>query len=447
MCNLSKRFLFAWLMLGISISCLFVVPQVVAQITDPVSEILVVGGEIANGTTGQPLTDPVEVTLHAFNRSYTATDTMTTIVESNGRFTFPLTNNPPDWVYMTSVRYKDLEFTSDIGKLTEATSSLQLPITVYEPTRDPNVIAIDQLHVSLTFLEGEVEVNELYTFDNRGTAVYVGTTGDLTNGSVQITLPDNAIDPQFERGLGPNSGFFPANDLLQQEGRWYDTYALRPGSTSLTLLVTYRLPYQAALTLSHSLPYQTETVLVALPDNGITFQSAGWQQEASRSTGTDTVIRSFSRTGFAAGEALQIGVNGRLSSTSTTIATQTQSTTDWLLSGIILFIAVGMVGRLFWRRRSSRVEAELEIEDEVESRHVSVQMNAEQETAVRCRQLLVALATLDEAYSCGDIVDPHYTNRRHQLKAELKLIWKPAPQSQQANHPDETKVPAHILEM
>lgn len=150
----------------------------------------VIAGTIQNGTTGQPLADSLAVNLYAFNSSYTRTDTHITTLDKNGRFQFGLTDQPANQVYMIGVSYNDIEFTSDIGSFTNATNTLTLPVTVYEQTTDSSAVIIDQLHVSLAFMDGEVQVHELYTFDNVETAVFTGSPN--TNGTIALSLPANA---------------------------------------------------------------------------------------------------------------------------------------------------------------------------------------------------------------------------------------------------------------
>src|SRR5690606_13840763 len=117
----------------------------------------------------------------------------------------------------------------------------------------------------------QVQVSELYSFANGGTAVF---TGSSAAGGIEIALPAAAQTPTFERGMGPNSGYFPANDVVAQDGRWVDTTPLRPGPNSLTLRVTYQLP-AAKLDLSRVLPYPTNSVLIRVPDD-LNFATAGW---------------------------------------------------------------------------------------------------------------------------------------------------------------------------
>ena len=337
---------------------------------------------------------------------------------------------------MIGITYKDMEFTSDIGSLMDAADTLTLPVTVYEQTTDPNAVLIDQLNVSLVFMNGEVQVHELYTFDNQETAVYLGTTPDTASGAIAVSLPANAIAPSFQRGVGPSSGYIPANEMFQSGDYWYDTKPLRPGPTSLTLLVSYRLPYVDALTITHELPYDVNNVQFSLPYNGVTFAADDWQQLASRSTGTDGgVIRSYSRDNFAAGDRLTLNLSGTTTLPEPVSVSTNQ--TAWMLSVAVLLTAVTFIIRLIIIRRSGQPKAHTE-EPEL--------LDDTAELTIRSRQLVTALAVLDEGYEKGWINEEAYTDRRNTLKTELNTIWEKLHQSDEKTHPTPFHVPTPLPE-
>ena len=117
------------------------------------------------GTTEEPVAFGTAVTLHAYNSRFTNTETMTTTVAADGRFQFSLTDKPCDWVYMVSITYQEVTYSSKIGRL-QANLPLTLSLTVYESTSDPGDNAIDSLQLSLNVVGERAQVSELYTFSN-----------------------------------------------------------------------------------------------------------------------------------------------------------------------------------------------------------------------------------------------------------------------------------------
>ncbi len=373
-----------------------------------------VTGTVHNGTTDEPAAEGTEVTLHAYNSSYTNAETLTTTLDADGRFQFNLTDQPDDWVYLVSIAYQDLSFSSNIAPLA-ANQPLDLSLTVYEPTSDPAQVIIEQLHVSLSFVGQEVEVSELYSVANEGTAVFTGSMGSSEAGTVQVNLPAAAQAVSFERGMGPNSGFFPTSEVIKRDGRWYDTTPLRPGPNSLTLRATYRLPLEDGLDLSRELPYQTNSVTVALPDNRIAFAADGWQQQSTQSIGERGVILSYGRDGLAPNSQLALAFSGTTTS-APSVPLNSANSGDWIISlGILLLVTI--VAFRLLRPKTKFVPT-----PQLAAAGPAPLPN--EGDKVERWQLLFALADLDEAYKSGKLPDAEYERQRQEIKNQLRTIWE-----------------------
>lgn len=369
-------------------------------------------GTVRNGSTDEPVAAGTIVTLNAYNNSFTNAETLTTAVAADGRFQFTLSDKPADWVYMVSTTYQELSFSSNIVKLA-ADQSLDLPLTVYESTSDPANIIISNLQISLNFVGQEAQVSELYTVSNEATAVFTG--GSEGAGTVQINLPESAQSPSFERGMGPNSGYFPATEFIQQDGRWYDTLALRPGPNGLTLRVTYSLPLADAFDLSRQLPYQTKSVTVALPDGGLDFAADGWQQQASQSAGENGVFLNYTREGLMPNSELALTFSGTAAFVPATASTSSTAG-DWIISlGIVLLIATIALRLLRPRKNTVRLPQL--------ATAGPAPLRPETDKAER-RQLLSALADLDIAYQSGQLAEAAYQQQRQDIKNRLRNIWE-----------------------
>lgn len=381
---------------------LWTVPTAVAQS----SETGTITGTVRNGTTNTPAAEGTEVTLHAYNSSYTAAETLTTTLDANGRFQFSLTDKPADWVYMVSTDYQALSFSSNIAALS-GSQPLDLSLTVYETTSDPASVTIDQLTISLNTIGQQVQVSELYTFANGGTAVF---TGSSEAGGIEIVLPAAAQTPTFERGMGPNSGYFPANEVVPQNGRWVDTTPLRPGPNSLTLRVTYQLPAAPDLDLSRALPYPARTVTVAVPDDGPQLAATGWQQQPTQSLGQRGTVLTYALSDLDKGSELALSFSG------TAVAPQTPTNAgDWILSIAVLLLAAFAALRLLHPRANV-------IGAPQPARQTAVPVNTQQR-AERW-QMLFALADLDNAFKNGGLTETEYQQQRQAIKNHLRTIWE-----------------------
>ncbi len=312
----------------------------------PASDQYLVSGQIQNATTDQAAAEPLTVELHAFDSSFTRTETIETTSDEDGRFQFTLDAIEPDWVYMTTVTYGGLEYSSDIGRLNGDQPTLDLPLTVFEQTMDETAVSLNQLHITVALMGEQVRVSELYTFDNKETAVFVGASGTTDEGTVRLALPDVAQSPDFQRGFGGDN-FFPANEILQTDAGWADTLPLRPGPGSLTLLVNYVVPSQGNLQLTRSLPYDTHNVTLVVPD-GLAPGSA-WQQDPSRMTGSG-VTTSFSLASLTAGETLDIRLEGQPAALA---APGGSALSPWLAAAGVLLLVGLAAGRMVYLRRQN----------------------------------------------------------------------------------------------
>ncbi|HFQ94607.1 MAG TPA: hypothetical protein ENK32_11390 [Anaerolineae bacterium] len=320
-----------------------------ARQTEPDNAVTITG-IVQNGTTNGRLREEIPVTLRAYNGSYTIAQTYTTTLSADGAFTFTLEETPDDWVYMVTLTYKGQDFSSDVGQLDTANPQLSLPVTVYEPASDPAAIRISRLHVSLTFLGDQLRVSELYNFANDSAAVFVGTNGRADEGTIQISLPQGAADPAFERGLGQDR-FFPANEFFQKGDSWYDTLPLRPGASSQTILVTYSLPYAAGMTLNHDLAYPADELFLALADRGVTLTGGEWTQQESRSAGENGVILTYTQSGLDAGSRLTIPLQGDLRLNGRSASQPDNQTGQWIIAAGVFLFGLYLLWRMIRQRR------------------------------------------------------------------------------------------------
>lgn len=388
----------------------WLVPTAFAQ----TSQTSTITGTVHNGTTNAPAPEGTQVTLHAYDSSYTATDTITTALDANGRFQFTLTDKPNDWVYMVSTHYHDLSFSSTIASLTDE-QPLDLSLTVYDTSSDPTNIVLDQLSITLATYGQAVQVNELYSFANVGTAVYLGSSEAA---GVQISLPRAAQTPGFEQGMGPNSGFFPIDEVVAQDGQWLVGAPLRPGPNSLTLRISYNLPI-SELDLTRPLPYQTDNVLVAVPDE-LTFATNGWQQQATQSAGERGALQRFSQQDLASGSSLALAFSQTAPALDTSTSLTSSTTSDWILSLAILLLVATIAFRLLRLGQRSTAVPQLA----VATGHAPPTLSPGGPDKAERWQLLFALADLDNAYKNGQLSEADYQSQRRAIKARLRNIWE-----------------------
>jgi mono/diheme cytochrome c family protein len=381
-------------------------------------EDAVISGQVTNGTSDEPVGGS-EARLRAFTTSFQETLNLTTTVGIDGRFHFDLPTVDPDWVYLASVRYNDLSFSSNAGQISRSELALELPIVVYETTTNPAAIMIDQVHLIMDFQGDLLQVSEIYIISNREAAVFVGEQGDPNLGTVQFSLPDGAESPSFERTLSSMESTIPATEIIQTEQGWADTLPMQPGSDGMNLIVSYLLPYKDGMTLTHPLYYGTSSANIILPDVGVSVTGSGWEFRGSNvMPGGGGNFLSYGRSNIPSGENLTMVLEGkpeRQASVGGNNALASRNTSNELIiGGGILLVAVVTVGFFFRSWQSPPLQmAEFNDDDYDEADEEDDEIN----------QLLQAIADLDDAHERGELEEADYANRRYQLKEQLISLW------------------------
>ena len=358
-----------------------------------------ISGTVFNGSTNEMLAGG-EALLRAFTEDFQEQLSLTTEVGDDGRYQFDLTDVPPDWIYLISVNYGDLLFTSAADQISRAQPSLDMPVIVYDKNSDPRAISIEQVHLILGFGEGIVEVSELYILRNLGTAVFVGQSGDPDNGTIEFVLPTGAQNIDFQRSFGNLSSFTPATEVIQTDTGWADTLPLQPGNNGLSLLVSYQLPYRDGLTIAHPLPYRTNNITAIVPEVGIDLSGDNWTAEGVQTLPGGTYA-SYTHTPLTAGEAMTLVLNGRpqviTDASGNTITTRSQ-TNELIIGSAALLIALAASAFTIrtWQNPT--------LPDNPEA-------------------LLQTLAQLDNEYEAHQISPRQYQRQREHLKAKLINLW------------------------
>lgn len=383
---------------------------------EPIESVNVTG-VVRNETTGELLTEGTPVVLNTFTADFAPSETMTTTLDVTGQYSFNLSMAPPDMIYVVSVNYEGLNYGSNFGRAERDEPILDLPVTVYDRTSDAGGVRIGQLHIILEFGEGTVTVNELYQFSQDGNAVFVGESGDLADGTVEISLPEGASSPSFSRTFGSIDSFFPAENMVETAGGWADSVPVRPGEATLSLLAGYTLPYEGEATIAHAVNYEVTRANVVIAATGVTLSGEdGWTEEAGGAMGG--TFASYTRTGIPAGETLSFTLEGDAepivmpgsgSGSATTAPVARDRTTELVIGAgaLLLVAAVSFVFIRNWRRSQN--------EDAVN----------DEETELFDRDaLLEEIAALDDAYEAGEIDEASYQRERDALKEALLAVWE-----------------------
>ncbi|HXF64658.1 MAG TPA: c-type cytochrome [Caldilineaceae bacterium] len=369
----------------------------------------VVRGQVVQGTPGAAALEPRAVTLEAF-ADFQPVATFTTTTDATGAFTFSDLAVDPSVVYLASVGYDGIRYSSPIIELSEEAPAAETTLTVYETTGDPSGIRIDRAHWIIDFQPGALLVGQIVSFGSSGDRTYVGqhvegvgapvtVAVETPPGATQVTLDNGALGQRFHQ----------VGNLI------YDTAPLIPGEATKQLILRYTLPYDGdSLQLSQPFRYPVRSInlLVAeLP--GLQATVAGLEEgPAQEFEGRRYLL--WQGAGLPAESTVQLSLSGLMPAGATDPRTGTGASAigataasitfapwmAWLTGGLA---AVALAGVLLWSWRAGRVQTSSRAQDLARQRD----------------ELIRHIARLDDLHALGELDQESWQSQRAQLKARL----------------------------
>lgn len=391
---------------------LFLIHPVSAQ--DPTPEPVAgrVLGQVENATPGAEPPSNLPVILYAL-QDFEPVDTFTSTLNSMGGFVFDQVPLVEGQTYIATLEYQGVAYGSSFVTFDGIGSELQLDIETYETTSDPAAISISRMHIIVDFSGENLQVSELYIFDNLTDRVYVGPTGNLSGGTLELPLPEGAVNPVVERGMG-DSMVPTSSSVVPIPGGFLDTLAVRPGPGAQQLMLTFELPYQSQASVSHPLFYPARSISLFIPEVGLTVESDVLANGGSRSM-QGMPFSQWDASDLPAGAQLSFRVSGELdlttmmelsieesagalASSSALTVRAGDNATSWSIGIGFLVLSLLLVAFLWTRHQESAQESSRE-------------------------ELLWAIAELDAAHEAGEVSGARYELERERFKEELRAWY------------------------
>lgn len=360
-----------------------------------------ISGVVTNSSGGD-IPSGLAVTLHGFDQMQTAI-TETTTLKDDGSFVFQDVPMPSGRVFLTTVEFDGSTYGSDIATVVSDTTSLDMPIIVYETTDDTSSLSVDRLHLFFEFSDPDtMQVIELYIISNNGDKTVIAPVkGDPT---ITFKLPKGATNLEFQDGeLGGR--------YVQTEDGFGDTAAIRPGSGSYQVLFAFEMPYNKKLDLAQPLDLPTNAVVILVPAGNISVKGDNLQDGGVRPVqGVD--YQTYNGGALNAGAVLNLSVTGNPAGSSSALTVG--SKTDLLVGvGALGFVLIATGVFLFLRNRNNQF-TEDDLADEA--------VPSIPETTENAETVMDAILALDDLYRAGELPEEAYRKRRAELKERLKEL-------------------------
>ncbi|MFW6075099.1 MAG: carboxypeptidase-like regulatory domain-containing protein [Chloroflexota bacterium] len=260
----------------------------------------IIQGQIINGTTDEPAAE-ITVTMSAFSGGTFVTDSRRT-TDSDGRFQFEDLVTDEGITYSIEASYEGIGFGS--GQLSfedESDETLEVELTVYEPTRDPSVISIQERAFILSGInpeEGGINVLDVIVLELEGDQAFVANDDGR---SVEFPVPRNAAQ------ITPFPGAdFDFGNASIEGATVYASSPLLPGQSTATL--GYTIPYTGQrLPVELQAAYDADELRILIPDqvNDVTVAGGSLTPQGEETIGSQN-YRLWTLENFSAGTRLNI---------------------------------------------------------------------------------------------------------------------------------------------
>jgi len=367
-----------------------------------------VTGTLTNGTAGAAVPAGVPLTLFVIDPS---SDPAQTQIESatgaDGSFAFDAVPISSETAIIVTANYRERVFVSEIARGDTLTTTVEagtvdLPITIYELTDDPGVIAIRGMVTQVTVVGDGMEVAQVFDLRNTSDRAFTSTetTEDGRPISLVLPLPPGALVASL---MGQDNRYVvPADNSVL-----IDTQMVLPGETHIVNVI-YLVQYGGGAIIEQPLTYALDgaaRLLVRPLDIAVTgeqFPARGVEQigDASFNAYGDTLT-------LPAGSVLRYEVSGMAASAGTVDrgsgAVVTGSALPLVIGAVLIMAGVVGGGVYFIAARNRAAESVGGADGQIEA-------------------LADAIADLDGDFAAGTIDETAYQTQRAALKARMARL-------------------------
>jgi len=352
-----------------------------------------INGKVMNGTSGSIPTG-LEVQLHGFDHNSIVV-TGTVPIGEDGMYQFEGIEMQEGRIFLTSVDFEDVTYTSEAVAVENEQSEIDLPIQVYENTTDLSELKIDRLHYFFEPIDEEnIRVVELFIISNPSGKTLIAPA---TNQPVlKFQIPPEAENLQFQDGEAGQ------RFIMTDEG-FGDTVPIRPGVGAYQLLFSYDLPLKRSLEFIKPITMPVNAIVILVPEEGITIKGDSIQDGGIREV-QGAAYRLYNGIGVTPGNDLRMTITRASSFFSST------KNANLLVGLSALGVVLIITGFWLYRKNNNSGKASLTIEPAD-----SPDAPFESREAV-----MDAILAVDDLFQEGKLPEEAYLKRRMELKDRLK---------------------------
>ncbi len=379
-------------------------------------------GRLVNGTAGGGSVADVEVTLTAYF-GQTERNKNTTKTDANGNFKFTGLDTNSSYSYEATTSYQKGDYSAPRVSFSGAAETKQVTLKVYDGSTDPNIVKTTAKHYLLSFGNGEVEVSEILVMRNDSDKTYIGSreVGPDQRETSRYMPPSGARNLQYGDTL-------MSCCIVKDGAGFVDTMAINPGE--IQKIYSYRLPYSGtSLNFTSILQQDVEKVQFLVPGSNVRVDIPGLANHGTQ-TIQGTTYMVFSGDNLKANTDISARLDGL-------------PVASPLGEGPLALIAVGLgslgaLGVAFYtlRKRSQPRIPQPAYGIPHNSPYAYCPVSKKEPRAAASpsgpallelekRDLLAAMANLDESFEAGEIGRKDYERLRAERKRRLMQLMQP----------------------
>ncbi len=353
----------------------------------------VIKGGVMNLTGGSKAVAGQEVVLHRLNQE-TEDLTLEAVTDAQGNFEFNGLVTASYYKYYLTSHYGGADYFSERVGFTENETVRDVRLNVYDTTTSDKDISVDIDHILVDVGDGLMVVNEIMVVRNSGDRAYIGSK-EIEPGkkeTIRFSLPPGATELRLNEGLEKGA-------IVRTPDGFSYTSAVPPGMRNMTYV--YQLSFDSRqFNFSRRLLYKTEKLFLLVLNTKAKVDIRGLQAQG-------LVTLDNRRYWSFKGEKLKSGDTFRLSFTDLRSGNSSP-----LLMWAAVVAMLGVVGTL---ASYSLLRGRLGRKETVRESEIDPQEPLRQER----KDLLTAIAQLDDRYEAGAVSEEAYHREREKHKNRL----------------------------
>ncbi len=368
-------------------------------------------GKLANATAGGGSVEGIDVTLTAYF-GQTERNKITARTDAQGNFQFTGLDTSSSYAYEATTNYQKADYSAPRVSFSSPNETKEVTLKVYDATTQADVVKTTAKHYLLNVGKGELEVSEILVMRNDSDKTYVGSreVGTDQRETSRYLPPSGARNLEYGDTL-------MSCCIVKDGAGFVDTMALYPGETQK--IFSYKIPYEGtSLSFATTLQQNVEKVQVLVP-NGVRAEISGLANHGTQSV-QGTTYQLYS------GDKLPVD---------TTLNVDLQGLPQGGIPGgplALIGVAVGVLAALaaaflLLRKRAAEpapvpAYSLSHPATSRRSRHAAPINPALLE--LEKRDLLAAMANLDDCYEAGQIGRGDYERLRAEKKERLVHLMR-----------------------